>query len=76
MRPSTSPAPPVSEVAKVLSSVASQFGFNPAETVNYNNKFRNKVLAYISAERLLLIYASTGVDGVVAEITKFKSKLN
>ena len=68
--------PAVSEVAKVLAAAASQFGFAPADTANYNNKFRNKVLSYLSAERLLMIYGNSGLDGVLAEITKLRSKLN
>lgn len=68
--------PAVSEIQTVLSSVASRFGFNPADAANYNNKFRNKVLSYLSAERLLIIYGNSGADGVAAEIGKIKAKLN
>ena len=67
--------PAVTEMNRVLSVAAPQFGFNPADTANYNNKFRNRVLAYLSAERLLLIYSSSGLDGVVAEVNKIKAKL-
>lgn len=68
--------PAVAEVQTVLASVASRFGFNPADIANYNNKFRNKVLAYIPAERLFMLYENGGSEAVLAEITKFKSKLN
>ena len=64
------------EIQSVLASVAPRFGFNPSDTANYNNKYRNKVLSYLSAERLLIIYANSGADGVAAEINKIKSKLN
>lgn len=67
--------PAVTEIQSVLASVASRFGFNPSDAANYNNKFRNKVLAYISAERLLILYGNGGPDAVAAEINKFKSKL-
>jgi len=67
--------PAVTEVQTVLASVASRFGFDPSDTANYNNKFRNKVLSYISAERLLILYGNGGPDAVVAEVTKFKNKL-
>ena len=67
--------PAVSEIQTVLASVANRFGFNPTDTANYNNKFRNKVLSYIPAERLLILFGNGGPDAVVAEITKFKSKL-
>lgn len=68
--------PAVSEVQSVLAAVASRYGFSPADKTNYQTKFRNKVLSYISAERLLIIYSNYGADGVVAEISKFKGKLN
>ena len=68
--------PAITEMNLVLTQAASQFGFNPTDTSNYQNKFRNRVLSYLSAERLLIIYGNSGLDGVVAEITKIKSRLN
>jgi hypothetical protein len=67
--------PAISETQSVLAAVASRFGFNSTDVSNYNNKFRNKVLSYLSAERLLLIYATGGTDGVAKEINKIKGKL-
>ena len=56
--------PAVSAVELVLQQLAPDFGFNPADVANYNNKFRNPVLSFSSAERLLIIYSEKGVDGV------------
>lgn len=67
--------PAVTEVQSVLASVAGQFGFDPTSVSNYNNKFRNKVLSNIPAERLLMLYGNGGAGAVAAEITKIKSKL-
>jgi hypothetical protein len=40
----------------------------------YIKKFRNPVLSYLSAERLLIIYGNRGLDGVIAEIRKLNQK--
>ena len=67
--------PAVTEIQTVLAAVAPTFGFNPASTSDYNNKFRNRVLSYLSAERLLMIYANSGAAGVTNEINKIADKL-
>lgn len=67
--------PAVTEAAAVLAAVAAQYGATPSDLTNYNNKFRNPVLAYLSAERLLILYANGGTDAVIAEINKIRGKL-
>ena len=64
--------PAVSEVQVLLAALAPSFGYNPADTANYNNKYRNVVLANLSAERLLMIYANSGLQGVMVEVQKLK----
>jgi hypothetical protein len=66
--------PAVTEVQSVLASVASQFGFDSSDTSNYNNKFRNRVLANIPAERLLMLYGNGGTSAVITEVNKIKTK--
>ena len=56
--------PAVSTVEVLLQQLAPSFGFNPADTSNYNNKFRNPALSFSSAERLLILYSQSGLDGV------------
>ena len=68
--------PAIMEMNAVLTQTASQFGFNSTDNSNYQNKFRDRLLTYLSAVRLLTIYGNGGLDGVVAEITKIKVKLN
>jgi hypothetical protein len=65
----------IADVQTVLASVAPRFRFDPADQATYNTQFRNKVLSYLSAERLWMIYANQGEDGVTAEIVKIKGKL-
>jgi hypothetical protein len=42
------------------------------DTAAFNTKSRNPVLSTFSAERLQIIYAAKGVDGVTDEIEKLK----
>jgi len=62
----------VAEVQVLLRKIATQFGYDENDTANYNTKFRNPVLSQLSAERLQIIYAAQGIDGVVAEVEKLK----
>jgi len=59
---------------ELLSAIAPQFGYNPKDTTTYINRFRNPVLSYLSAERLLIIYGNSGLDGVIAEVSKLSRK--
>lgn len=65
--------PAVATVQEQLKAIAPQFGYNPTDTT-YIKKFRNPVLSYLSAERLLIIYGNRGLDGVIAEIRKLNQK--
>ena len=68
--------PAVADVQKILADLAPQYGFNAAEVASYNNGYRNVVLSYFSAERLLIIYGDNGLDGVEAEIDKIRPLLH
>ncbi len=63
--------PAVANAELLLKTIAKQFGFNPEDTANYNNKFRNVVLAWIGPERLSFLYSSYGLERVVQEINLF-----
>jgi hypothetical protein len=63
--------PSVTTVEVILQAVAPGFGFNPADP-NSNNAFRNPVLSYLGAERLLIKYGNGGLDAVRAEIHKLQ----
>jgi hypothetical protein len=68
----TSPA--ISIEQAILKTLAPKFGYDPADTSRYNNGFRNPVLTYLSAERLLIIYGNRGLNGVEAEIQKLRQQ--
>jgi hypothetical protein len=63
---------PLSVVQIVLKIVARRFGYDPADAAVYNTRFRNVVLAHLSAERLQILYVDGGVDAVVAEIERLR----
>ena len=64
--------PAVGTVEVVLQQLAPSFGFNPNDTANYNNRFRNPVLSFSSAERLLILYSQSGLDGVKEQLVELR----
>jgi len=64
--------PAVGAAQVLLQTIAKNFGYNPADTANYNNKFRNPVLSYLTGERLLIIYSKDGIAGVTREVQKLR----
>lgn len=66
--------PAVVDVQALLVTLAPKFGVDAANKAEFNLKFRNPVLAWMSAERLQMIYAAGGLDAVAAEIAKLRSK--
>ena len=55
---------------EILRQLAPEFGFNPADTVNYNNRFRNPVLSNLTAEKLVMIYSAQGMQAVKTSIQR------
>jgi hypothetical protein len=65
--------PAVVDADALLVALAPKFGVDPARKSDFNLKFRNPVLAWLSAERLQMIYAAGGLDAVATEIAKLRS---
>lgn len=61
--------PAVAADQLVLAKLAPEFGYDPAQTARYNNRYRNVIFSNFSAERLYAIYTRAGVEGVRKEIT-------
>ncbi len=57
----------------LLVALAPKFGVDVADKAAFNLKFRNPVVAWMSAERLQMIYAAGGLDAVSAEIAKLRN---
>jgi hypothetical protein len=66
--------PAVTEAQVLLQTIAPTFGYDPTNTAQYNNFFRNVVLAYLSPERLSMIYSKQGLEEVVEEVRKLRNR--
>ena len=60
--------PAATAAETILQQAAPRFGYDPADAPAYNTRFRNVVLARLSAERIELINSRSGLAGVEAEI--------
>jgi hypothetical protein len=56
--------PSLSMVETVLAQLAPEFGYSPSNAAVYNIRFRNRVFSSLTAERLQIIYANDGIQGV------------
>lgn len=65
--------PAVTETQVLLSTLAPQFGFDPTNVATYNNQFRNVVLAFLSPERLAVLYSGGGLNAVSKEVSKLRA---
>jgi len=60
--------PAVSQTTLILRKFAPTFGIDPDSPALFNNRLRNPVYSYLSAERLMFIYTKSGVAGVHAQL--------
>jgi hypothetical protein len=56
----------------ILEALAPEFGFS-ASDANYLLEFRNPVLSFFTAERLLILYSDKGIDAVRTEVQKLRT---
>jgi hypothetical protein len=56
--------PAVTASLTILAKLAPDYGFDPADAAKYNTAFRNPVLSFLSAERVLIRYNADGLTGV------------
>jgi hypothetical protein len=68
----TEPAVTIDQV--ILRTLAPEFGFDANQVAAYNNGFRNPVFSFLTAERLLIIYGNSGLEGVRADINKLRKR--
>lgn len=65
--------PAVVNADSLLLALAPRFGVSTTDKAAFNLTFRNPVLAWLSAERLQMIYATGGLEAVAAEIAKLRN---
>ena len=66
--------PAAFDLGVILEKLAPEFGIDPNDRARFNNKFRNPVLSYLSAERLMFVYSRQGLGGVRAQIGQLRSR--
>src|SRR5215471_6464684 len=64
--------PAITTVQIILRELAPEFGFDANDAASYNNGFRNPVLSFLTAERLLMIYGNKGLQGVRNELRQLR----
>lgn len=64
--------PALSAALTILVKLAPDYGYDPAELSTYNNAFRNPVLSFLSAERVLIRYNNDGLAGVRRDLDALK----
>jgi hypothetical protein len=68
----TGPALNIAET--VLARLAPQLGYDPADLLRYNTRYRNPALSYLSGVRLMVLYSQGGLRAVLAELDKLPSR--
>lgn len=66
--------PAVSIVEVLLKQLAPELGYDASVVARYNAQYRNVALAYLSAERLLILYGNGGLAAVRAELHKLQAR--
>jgi hypothetical protein len=66
--------PAVSESQVILQSLASNYGYDPSNVAEYNTKYRNPALTFLSGERILILYTNGGLSAVKAELDRLRKK--
>ena len=64
--------PAVASVNTILTTLAPEFGYDPADTTTYNTRFRNPALAQLSGERVLILFGGNGLDAVRRELRRLR----
>ena len=64
--------PAVTESQVLLAQLAPAYGYDPGNVTVFNNKFRNVVFAFLSPERLEILYTNGGLAAVKREIDKLQ----
>jgi hypothetical protein len=65
--------PSVDLAELLLRTLAPELGVNPA-AADYTDRFRNPVLSYESAERIVMLYGNGGVAAVRAELRRLRAR--
>jgi hypothetical protein len=70
----TQSVPAMAVAQKLLSKLAPEYGYDPADAARYNTKYRNRALADLSAERLYMLYTSGGLAAVRSQLARLRAQ--
>ncbi len=66
--------PAITESQVILAKLAAQYGYDPVQTADYNTRYRNPALTYLSGERILILYTTKGLAAVQAELDVLRAR--
>ena len=66
--------PAITESQVILASLASRYGYDPANAAVYNQKYRNPALSFLSGERILVLYTTKGIAAVQNALDKLHAR--
>jgi hypothetical protein len=66
--------PAITESQVLLQSLAATYGYDPTNVAEYNTKYRNPALSFLSGERILILYTNGGVAAVKAQLDVLRAK--
>jgi hypothetical protein len=66
--------PAITQSQVLLQSLAATYGYDPTNVAEYNTKYRNPALSFLSGERILILYTNGGVAAVKAQLDVLRAK--
>lgn len=66
--------PATTEAQVILQNLAPRYGYSTADQARYNTRFRNPVMSFLSAERILILYTNRGLQAVQDELDALRNR--
>jgi hypothetical protein len=66
--------PAAGDASVLIAQLAPRYGFDPADVMNYNTRYRNVVFANVSQERITILYGNGGLAAVRAELDALRAR--
>lgn len=66
--------PAVTTAQVLLENLAARYGYDPASTATYNTRYRNPALAFLSGERITILYTNGGLSAVREALDNLRAR--
>ncbi|MGI3775725.1 MAG: hypothetical protein ACRYGC_00390 [Janthinobacterium lividum] len=66
--------PAVTTAQVLLQNLAPRYGYDPASTATYNTRYRNPALAFLSGERITILYTNGGLSAVREALDNLRAR--